>query len=63
VPPSGISLVISPILWDFLAAYPDINIDVIAENSLVDIASKVYDAGIRYDNVLTQDMVGDTACH
>jgi DNA-binding transcriptional LysR family regulator len=57
VPPSAISLVISPILREFLAAYPDINIDVMAENSLVDIASKGYDAGIRYDNVLTQDMV------
>jgi DNA-binding transcriptional LysR family regulator len=57
VPPSAISLVISPILREFLRAYPEINIDVMSENSLVDIASKGYDAGIRYDNVLSQDMV------
>ena len=57
VPPAAISLVIAPVLKDFLRAYPDIKIDVISDNSLVDIASKGYDAGIRYDNVLTQDMV------
>jgi DNA-binding transcriptional LysR family regulator len=57
VPPSAISLIISPILKDFLSAYPEIKIDVMSENSLVDIVSKGYDAGIRYDNVLAQDMV------
>lgn len=57
VPPAAISLVIAPVLKDFLRAYPDIKIDVISDNSLVDIASKGYDAGIRYDNVLAQDMV------
>ncbi|MGF6767785.1 DNA-binding transcriptional LysR family regulator [Paraburkholderia sp. GAS199] len=54
---SAISLVITPILKDFLRAYPDIKLDVISENSLVDIASRGYDAGIRYDNVMAQDMV------
>ncbi|RFU43998.1 LysR family transcriptional regulator [Paraburkholderia sp. DHOC27] len=54
---SAIPLVINPILKDFLQAYPDIKIDVISDNSLVDIASKGYDAGIRYDNVMAQDMV------
>lgn len=57
VPPSAIPLVIRPILREFLEAYPEINLDVLVENSLVDIVSKGYDAGIRYDNVLTQDMV------
>jgi DNA-binding transcriptional LysR family regulator len=54
---SSIALVIAPLLKDFLNAYPDIKIDVISDNSLVDIASKGYDAGIRYDHVLAQDMV------
>jgi DNA-binding transcriptional LysR family regulator len=54
---SSIALVIAPLLKDFLNAYPDIKVDVISDNSLVDIASKGYDAGIRYDHVLAQDMV------
>ncbi len=57
VPTSAIELVITPILKDFLIAYPEIKVDIMTDNSLVDIVSKRYDAGIRYDNVLTQDMV------
>ncbi|CAD6534274.1 HTH-type transcriptional regulator PgrR [Paraburkholderia hiiakae] len=54
---SAIALVVLPVLKDFMNAYPDIKIEVISDNSLVDIASKGYDAGIRYDHVLAQDMV------
>ncbi|WP_454727025.1 MULTISPECIES: LysR family transcriptional regulator [Cupriavidus] len=57
VPHSAIPRVIEPILKDFLTAYPDINVDVIADNSLVDIVGRGFDAGIRYDNVLEEDMV------
>ncbi|MGO4330095.1 LysR family transcriptional regulator [Cupriavidus sp. 2TAF22] len=57
VPHSAIPLVIQPVLKDFLDAYPDINVDVIADNSLVDIVGRGFDAGIRYDNVLDEDMV------
>ncbi|WP_109476217.1 LysR family transcriptional regulator [Paraburkholderia sp. C35] len=54
---SAVPLVVAPVLKEFLNTYPDIKIDVISDNSLVDIASKGYDAGIRYDNVMAQDMV------
>jgi DNA-binding transcriptional LysR family regulator len=54
---SAIPLVITPVLKEFLNTYPDIKIDVLSDNSLVDIAGKGYDAGIRYDHVLAQDMV------
>jgi len=54
---SAVPLAIAPILGDFLRTYPEIKIDVISDNNLVDIASKGYDAGIRYDHVLAQDMV------
>ncbi|QGZ63070.1 LysR family transcriptional regulator [Paraburkholderia acidisoli] len=54
---SAIPLVVVPVLQAFLQAHPDMKLEVISDNSLVDIASKGYDAGIRYDNVLAQDMV------
>jgi len=41
----------------FLAAYPDITLEVIAEESFVDILAAGCDAGIRYDERLEQDMV------
>ena len=57
MPRSAISLVITPLLKDFLSVHPEIRVDVMTDNSLVDIASKGYDAGIRYDHVMAQDMV------
>jgi DNA-binding transcriptional LysR family regulator len=57
MPRAAISLIIAPVLKDFLSVHPEIKIDVMTDNSLVDIASKGYDAGIRYDHVMAQDMV------
>jgi DNA-binding transcriptional LysR family regulator len=41
----------------FLAAYPDIRLEVIVEDSFVDLLAAGCDAGIRYDERLEQDMV------
>jgi DNA-binding transcriptional LysR family regulator len=41
----------------FLAAYPDICLDVIADDSFVDMLAAGCDAGIRYEERLEQDMV------
>jgi len=54
---AAIPRVIAPVLQGFLRAYPDIKLEVVSDNSLVDIASKGFDAGIRYDHVLAPDMV------
>mgnify|MGYP000318103987 CR=1 FL=1 len=57
VPSAASDYIIRPMLKRFLTTYPDINIEVAVDNSLVDIASQGFDAGIRYDNILTDDMV------
>ncbi len=41
----------------FLAAYPDIRLEVTAEDSFVDVLAAGCDAGIRYDERLEQDMI------
>jgi DNA-binding transcriptional LysR family regulator len=41
----------------FLAAYPEIRLEVIAEESFVDVLAEGCDAGIRYDERLEQDMI------
>ena len=41
----------------FLAAYPDIQLEVIAEEGFVDVLAAGCDAGIRYDERLEQDMI------
>lgn len=57
VPVSAARLVLPRIVPPFLAAYPDILLEVIAEDSFVDVLAAGCDAGIRYDERLEQDMV------
>jgi len=57
VPVSAVRLVLPRIVPPFLAAYPDIRLDVIAEDSFVDMLAAGCDAGIRYDERLEQDMI------
>jgi DNA-binding transcriptional LysR family regulator len=57
VPVSAARLVLPAIVPDFLAAYPDIVLDVIAEDGFVDVLAAGCDAGIRYDERLEQDMI------
>jgi DNA-binding transcriptional LysR family regulator len=57
VPVSASRLVLPRIVPPFLAAYPDIRLDVTAEDGFVDLLSAGCDAGIRYDERLEQDMI------
>ncbi|CAB3713175.1 LysR substrate-binding domain-containing protein [Achromobacter animicus] len=57
VPLSAAKLVLPSIVPDFLAAYPDIRLEVVAEESFVDVLAAGCDAGIRYDDRLEQDMI------
>jgi DNA-binding transcriptional LysR family regulator len=57
VPVSAARLLLPRIVPAFLAAYPDICLEVIAEDRLVDLVAEGFDAGIRYEERLEQDMV------
>ena len=57
VPISDVRLVLPRIVPAFLAAYPDILLDIVADDSFVDVLAFGCDAGIRYDERLEQDMV------
>jgi DNA-binding transcriptional LysR family regulator len=57
VPVSAARLVLPDIVAPFLAAYPDIRLEVITEESFVDVLAAGCDAGIRYDERLEQDMI------
>ena len=57
VPVSAARLVLPAIIPPFLAAYPDIRLEVITEESFVDVIAAGCDAGIRYDERLEQDMI------
>lgn len=57
VPVSAARLVLPAILPAFLAAYPDIQMEIVADDSFVDVLAAGCDAGIRYDERLEQDMI------
>jgi DNA-binding transcriptional LysR family regulator len=57
VPVSAARLVLPAIVPPFLAAYPEIRLEVIAEDSFVDVLAAGCDAGIRYGERLEQDMI------
>ncbi len=57
VPVSAARLVLPGIVPRFLAAYPEIRLEVVAEDSFIDVVGAGFDAGIRYDERLEQDMI------
>lgn len=57
VPVSAARLVLPAIVPSFLAAHPDIRMEVIADDRFVDVLEAGCDAGIRYDERLEKDMV------
>src|SRR4029077_7776233 len=57
VPGSVAGLVLPSIVAPFLKAYPDIRLEVIVEETFVDLLAAGCDAGVRYEERLEQDMI------
>jgi DNA-binding transcriptional LysR family regulator len=57
VPPSVVPVVLQPVLASFAAAYPDVVVEIVASEELVDLARDGFDAGIRMGEFIAADMV------
>jgi len=57
VPVSAARLVLPAILPRFLADHPGIRVEIVAEDSFVDVLASGCDAGIRYEERLERDMI------
>ncbi|GAA4765008.1 LysR family transcriptional regulator [Stakelama sediminis] len=57
VPGSAAKLILAPIIAPFLRTYPDIRVEITVEESFVDVLAEGCDAGIRYGEMLEQDMI------
>ena len=57
VPRTAAALLLMPLVPDFLRRYPQITLDIVCDDNLVDIVSEGFDAGIRFGETLAQDMV------
>lgn len=57
VPASSVSLILAQVLPQFIARYPEVEVDVRVEDRLVDIVAEGMDAGIRLTESIERDMV------
>jgi DNA-binding transcriptional LysR family regulator len=57
VPVSAVRLVLPAIVPPFLTAYPQIQLEVLADDAFVDVLAAGCDAGIRYEERLEKDMI------
>lgn len=57
VPSDAARFLLAPKLAGFLATYPDVQLELISDDHLLDIVAHGFDAGIRCQETLPQDMV------
>lgn len=50
-------LVLLPVVTRFLKAFPDVNVEVVINDGLVDMVSAGFDAGIRFGETIAADMI------
>jgi DNA-binding transcriptional LysR family regulator len=50
-------LILQPLLADFLAAYPGIDIEAVIDYRIPDLVSEHFDAGIRFGDIIEKDMI------
>lgn len=46
-----------PFVLDFMQAYPEVRVDLTCEGRIVDIIAEGYDAGLRLESMVPQDMI------
>lgn len=56
-PRLALRTLLTPLLGEFCRRYPEIRLDVVAEDRFVDLVAEGYDAGLRLGESLAQDMI------
>ncbi|MDW3682775.1 LysR family transcriptional regulator [Cupriavidus sp. CV2] len=51
------TLLLGPVLPTFVERYPEVELDIVASNRMVDVTQGGFDAGIRYGGTVPEDMV------
>jgi len=50
-------IVLPPIIESFLKAHPGITMEIVSDDNFIDVLAAGFDAGVRYDERLEQDMI------
>ncbi len=51
------AFLLAPVMPAFAARYPDVEIDIVANNYMVDVVGSGFDAGIRHGGTVPEDMI------
>jgi len=54
---NAMGAVLMPVLPTFLAAHPDVRVEMIVDDNLTDIVANRFEAGIRFGNIVEKDMI------
>ena len=54
---NAVMAVLMPVLPTFLAAHPQVRVELIVDDNLTDIVANRFDAGIRFGNIVEKDMI------
>ena len=57
VPRSVVPILLEPLIASFCQAYPEVGVEIAANEALVDLAAQGFDAGIRLGQFIATDMV------
>jgi DNA-binding transcriptional LysR family regulator len=57
VPRSVVPIVLEPVVASFCHAYPEVQVEIVASEELVDLAANGFDAGVRMGQFIAPDMV------
>lgn len=55
--PGAARILMRPLLLEYGRRYPEVDLEVVTENALIDVIGKGFDAGIRLTEVISPDMV------
>lgn len=56
-PPPAAQLLLAPLVAGFLERFPRVTLEVVTDSALIDIVAEGFDAGVRYEEHLAQDMI------
>jgi DNA-binding transcriptional LysR family regulator len=57
MPQNAAFLVFAPIVGEFLRRYPQVRLELVAEERMVDVVAAGFDAGIRFGETVPRDMI------
>ncbi|MEE4453338.1 LysR family transcriptional regulator [Novosphingobium resinovorum] len=57
VPDEAATRLLAPVIPEFVSRYPEVELDICVDNTLVDVIEEGFDAGIRFGGTVPEDMI------